>query len=111
MIGLPDGALIRARDHRGPVATHPIIATPTSTGANHQYLRTGDWLLIFFFLLTGGPAMISFSKGAANSGEQIRYNPNSSFSGSGPERRCAENQAHDSGPPPSAIQSNANSEE
>jgi hypothetical protein len=45
------------------VAIHPIIATPTSTGTIHQYLRASDRRFFFFFLagfLTGGAAMISF---------------------------------------------------
>ena len=78
--------MIRARDHFGPVAIHPIIPTPTNTGTTHQYLPTNDRLFFFFFLLIWGAAMISFSGGDANSGDQILvcYNPNSSPCGSGP---------------------------
>jgi hypothetical protein len=83
---LPPGRLIRARDHLGPVAIHPIIPTPTNTGTNDQYLRTSERLCFFFFLLIGGAAMISLSGGDANNGDQILvcYNPNSSPCESGP---------------------------
>ena len=64
---------IRARDHCGPVASHPIMATQPNTGANHQYLRTRDRrLFFFFFLFNVGAAIISLFQGPS---QRRRSNP------------------------------------
>src|ERR1035441_3895975 len=70
----------RARDHCGPVASHPVGSTQPNTGGKHQYLRTRDRRLFFFFLFNVGAAIISLSRGCSNGGGQILvcYNPNSS---------------------------------